>query len=350
MNESIAEYLGSVNSSGNGNGHANGNGKAFILAQPKSPEEIQREAILKMVPELRRNCSRDPRLKNCVGAKWLYGQLTDLSFMHTFGGNGFGVVHLSIKDLVRIYGHDAESFEHWRDRLVATGWIWFFKTWPKSQWGISGICKQPELFGPAFSSSEVDYIRTMAKAAKPKEPALSPGGVKTEHSGPNGRADPIAKPKEPDSKAGASGPQSRNFRPLEPEEPAGKGGQNPESHPEDPALLPGGTGFVMGKVSDLPSDQPPQLRSTPMEPRSSGANKCVAPAPKPTHTGPEFEPLDRKVVQRLRPKLGEQMIDRFKEKIFALENSRSPMPNRADLVAAYKQRIKAVKNWMAGEL
>ena len=134
-----SEYL----PGGNGNGHS----KPFELTKPKTPQEIAREKILETMPELRRNCSRDKRLGRCVGAKWLFGQLSDLSFMHRFGGDGFGKIYISIKDLHRIFGHDMESLRKWRNALVSTGWIWFRELWPKSEWGIAAVCKQPELFG-----------------------------------------------------------------------------------------------------------------------------------------------------------------------------------------------------------
>lgn len=153
----------------NGNGHANGNGKAFVLERPKSADEIQREGILRSMPELRRNCSKDPRLKKFVGAKWLFSQISDLTFLHAYGGDGFGKIYISIKDLQRIFGHDPHSLKKWRDKLIETGWIWCREMWPKSEWGIAGVCRQPDLF-PIGS----EYTRQLAKS-----------GVKESH-GPNG--------------------------------------------------------------------------------------------------------------------------------------------------------------------
>lgn len=69
-----------------------------------------------------------------------------------------------------------------------------------------------------------------------------------------------------------------------------------------------------------------------------------------THTVPVFEKLDTRMVARLRPKAGEGMIEFCKGKIYALEQSRNPAPNRAEVIAAYKQRIKNVRNWVAGQL
>ncbi len=58
----------------------NGYGKPFVFAPPKSPEEIARDEVRKTMPNLRYQCSRDPRLKRHVGAKWLFDRLSDDSF------------------------------------------------------------------------------------------------------------------------------------------------------------------------------------------------------------------------------------------------------------------------------
>lgn len=88
-----------------------------------------------------------------------------------------------------------------------------------------------------------------------------------------------------------------------------------------------------------------------MEKRSLGEGECVGGAtskPVPHTPIPIFEPLDTRMVMRLRRKHGPDMIERLKEKIFALENNRKPVGNRKEIVAAYKARIRDVKNWMDG--
>ena len=153
------EYIPNGHEHANGNGQANG--KAFVLTQPKTPADIQRDSILATMPKLRRHCSKDPRLRKHIGAKWMFGQISDLTFLSDYGGDGFGKLFISIKDLNRIFGHDVKSLTSWRDKLVETGWIWVVEMWPKSQWGICGICRQPELF-PAAS----EFTRTMAKSSR----------------------------------------------------------------------------------------------------------------------------------------------------------------------------------------
>jgi hypothetical protein len=46
---------------------------------------------------------------------------------------------------------------------------------------------------------------------------------------------------------------------------------------------------------------------------------------------------------------GEKQIQYLGEKIFGLQNSRKPANNQADVIAVYKQRIRELKKWMAGE-
>ncbi len=294
----------------NGYHNGNGNGKAFVLAQPKSPEQIERENLLKAMPELRRECSRDRRLS--VGSKWFFGQLTDLSFLHTFGGNGFGVVHLSIKDLARIYGHDSESFEKWRDELVQCGWLWFVKSWPRSQWGISAVCKQPELFAPAFSPSQVDFIRTMAKASstKPTEPALLTDYEKPEENGYFDRQNPITKPTEPAHEAGNPGTQSRENRIVKPETPAQVSRENRPHHPVEPAHEAGNPGTANGKHRPETTCRTPQLQESPIGDRSKGATKGVQ-APPQSSDDPAFKKWQASL-EGLYPSRLEKMRQSFK--------------------------------------
>jgi hypothetical protein len=42
------------------------------------------------------------------------------------------------------------------------------------------------------------------------------------------------------------------------------------------------------------------------------------------------------------------MIERAKTRIHAMEQSRNPLPNQKEIIAAYKQRIRDIRNWMDG--
>src|SRR5439155_15157949 len=78
---------------------------------------------------------------------------------------------------------------------------------------------------------------------------------------------------------------------------------------------------------------------------------CEPAPPKGTHTQlPNFEDLDLRMAPRLRPQWGEKAIEFCKGKIYAIEQSRTPIPNSQEIIAAYKRRIKAVKKFMVGEL
>jgi hypothetical protein len=136
----------------------NGNGKAFVLAQPKSPDEIAQDEVRKMAPRIRRECSRDPRLLRHVGAKWLFCQLTDDSFLNYCGGDGFGKIFTTLRELQKRYGHDSATLSEWLDKLIETGWVWVKKGWPVWCMGITSICRQPELFCP-------DHVRVQARAS-----------------------------------------------------------------------------------------------------------------------------------------------------------------------------------------
>ena len=65
---------------------------------------------------------------------------------------------------------------------------------------------------------------------------------------------------------------------------------------------------------------------------------------------PEFEPLDPKMFMRLRPKQAEDIVERCKAQIYKIEQSRVPVPNAPEIIKAYKDRIKATRNWQVGQL
>jgi hypothetical protein len=265
------EYLPQQN--GNGNGNGNGH-KSFVLAQPKSAEQLHRESILEMMPKLRRECSRDPRLKHSVGSKWLFGQISDLSFLYNFGGDGFGKLHASIKDLRRIFGHDESSLAKWRDKLVQAGWIWYLDRWPKSVWGISGVCRQPEVLSP-----HSDYLKTVAKASG-DQPSPS-GGVdqngKTEDLGLKAGILPADQPKASGVLAEETMRTSR-ILPANQPSPSGHNGPKRPAHQPKPsatsAEILGHTGRIL-RVK--PAEGTGHIQETPIGDRSKGALKGSVP-------------------------------------------------------------------------
>jgi hypothetical protein len=229
----------------------NGKHKAFELTPPKSPEEIAHDQIKATIPKLRRECSRDPRLKRCVGAKWLFCQLTDDSFLNSFGGDGWGKVYASLTEMRQRYGHDDDTLKEWANRLVETGWIWIQRKWPRWCFGIASITRQPELFAP-------DYVRVMAKASaeqaedqalnKTASGGFAPTNEKTADFGVNHRERREGKPPVAVLPTASDGENNRERRYHQPPVTAGSWGERRETPP-----LVGVGDTVTGGVSNRQS-------------------------------------------------------------------------------------------------
>ena len=65
---------------------------------------------------------------------------------------------------------------------------------------------------------------------------------------------------------------------------------------------------------------------------------------------PKFERLDSGMWPKDRLRVGNQMIETLKEKIHALDNTRQPAKNSAEIISAYRARIKEIKGWMVQEV
>ncbi len=214
----------------------NGYGKPFVFAPPKSPEEIARDEVRKTMPNLRYQCSRDPRLKRHVGAKWLFDRLSDDSFMNIHGGDGFGKVYTSLIDLRRRYGHDEQTLARWTAILIETGWIWVHKSWPRWCFGITSVCRQPELFAP-------EYVRIMAKASGEQESesvnhCLDAGNDPSNKTA--GHGFPPEKAKTANLGQNHHDPRLTNTQ-VAVGETAGRGGENRRSRFHQPQVAVGGT-------------------------------------------------------------------------------------------------------------
>lgn len=335
---------------GNGNGNGNGHKKPFELAPVKTPEQIAAEATRKIAPEIRRGVhfSRLP-----APVKFFFDALLDLSFMHCYGGSGRGKIFITERDLSRLLRHDKDSIAKWRDRLIRERLIWIRKGWPKNEWRICALCPAPET---EVRFTEYDNIRGRAAALEPVKgtvrdlppsPFLPKNGQPPSVSEETGGAD---------GKGAAS--LSDNFRQTVRE--------LPTDCPTSSDTERGRTRTQCPTTSDKVGEDTPPHCPTPSDSQSEGfrANKettrrvggtggsrsvCSPVAkPSPTHTIPEFEPLDWKMIARLRPKHAEMMVERFKGQIQTIEQSRTPVPDGPAIVAAYKAQIKAVRNWAAG--
>jgi hypothetical protein len=192
-------------------GNGNGNGKPFVLAKPKTPEEIRRDIVRSSMPKARRDCSRDVRLS--VGAKWLFGQVSDLTFLDSFGGDGEGRVSISLRDLQRLFHHRRETLQVWRDELLHSGWIWYTERWPKGQWGICAVCRQPELFPTVCSYPLGDIVMASPKPASLPENAET---AKTGHIGDISRPGLTVDPATMEARSGQTGRQIRPQGRLDP--------------------------------------------------------------------------------------------------------------------------------------
>ena len=225
MNDLHSEYLPDG---------VNGKTKAFELARPKSPEEIRRDIVKSTMPKARRDCSRDRRL--AVGAKWLFGVISDLTFLDSFGGDGEGRVSISLRDLERLFHHRRDTMQIWRDALIGTGWIWYVERWPKAQWGICAVCRQPELF-PTLCSYPLGAFE-----GGTVEPASLPANRETAKTGQNGPQIRPGGTVEPATRDGRTGQRGRQNRPQGTVEPASLARKNRPGGTVDPANGDGKTG------------------------------------------------------------------------------------------------------------
>jgi hypothetical protein len=338
----------------NGNGNGNGHKKAFEIGPVKTPEQIQAEQTRKIAPEIRRSVhfSRLP-----AAAKFFYAALLDLSFLHCYGGSGRGKIFITVRDLSRLLKHHKDSIGLWRDMLIEARLIWVREGWPKSEWRICALCPPPET---DYKLGEYQTILGRAAALAPDSPEgetvlqsshtsfLPKNGDSPRISEGNGHTEP----ENPPTRAGSVGQRVLDSRPACPREQATKGRFSRTLEPapqdkvsQDPGPLCPKPPATRGQTSGSNKESPRSIGGT-------GDSKCVAPGVKSgvTHTVPVFEELDSRTFARLRPKQGEEMIEFCKQRIYAVEQSRTPVLNRAEIIVAYKQRIKAVKNWMAGQL
>lgn len=344
--------------SSNGNGHAKP--KAFDIVPPKSPEQIAREEILSTMPRLRRECSRDRRLKRHVGAKWLFAQISDLTFLHTHGGDGFGRIYISVRDLKRIFGHDEGTLGRWRDKLIECGWIWFRDMWPKSCWGITGVCRQPELFPP-----NSEYIQQAVKGEREAASCGVEGGGLPQVTGTrsflgkmagNGQTvgdSPGANGQLTSVRAATHQQCMGNSPAYVPQVTATSALESPANVPQLTSERAAGCPPSAGNSPAVNPASCGHIKETPREYRSLGAIKGGSPgtaSPPPPPKLPKFDRLDPKAFDREREKIGNRMIETCKEKIYAVENTRTPVKGRADIVAAYRARIKEIKAWQNREV
>jgi hypothetical protein len=337
-----------MNDHNNGNGNGNGH-KVFELAKTKTPEEIAQDATRKMSPEIRRavNCMKLP-----MAVKGFFSALLDFTFLHCYGGSGRGKIFISIRDLCRLLKHDKDSIAKWRDVLLSEKLIWFREGWPTSEWRICALCPAPVT---DFSAREQSFIRGRAAALETDSPAPPeplrhlPHGVfaAPEHKSPSiseeigqtGGTEPV----NPSEDIGGGGGERRRACPTPS---ATFGGERRSTPPTSSAKVGENVGHPLRHLPHGVSDNFRTNKESPMEKRSLGDKGGGEPPPKL----PKFERLDPKAFDREREKIGNRLIETCREKIFALENTRTPVKGRAEIVSAYRARIKEIKAWQNREL
>ena len=320
----------------------NGNGeheKAFVLAKPKTPEEIEQEGKRKMAPQIRSdiNFTRHP-----APAKFFYSALLDLTFLYKFGGDGRGRIFTNVIKLARILKHHKDSISKWRDYWIAQKLLWVSEGWPRQEWRICPLYPAP---ASQTGQEEFDYI--VGRAANEQSLAPRPGDFLSQKAEEALVSEEICSPPptSPAEKADVGGSGSVHLRLRKPSPSAIPSTDLRPGEPKTPATREYTNGKGEPTTSAIVAQKSLATKESPKEVRSLGANGG-GPLTLPM---PRFEALDAGMFPKDRLKWGDRTIDRLKEKIFALENSRKPASNQKDLVACYKARIKEIKKWMEGE-
>jgi hypothetical protein len=300
----------------------------------------------------RADVAADPTLS--PGAKFFFGWLVDNSFLRRFGGDGFGRITIGQKDIRRITHHDRKSITEWTKQLCDSRHLWIEPAIIPNAYPVNVYCIRALVPGrQQLEISGLAHAWGRARGDRGKFSSSQPAGdfsAENAHPASQGRKTPPPNGGKLHLAGGENGTGQGEKLHL-------AGGENGTLEAENFPMRGGKNG--RGEVDNFPVSRPKNstseagkadhLKETPKEERRQGDTVSVPAAA--THTGiPQFEPLDLRCAPRLRPKLGEQMIDLAKEKIYAEENRRPLRANAKDVIAAYKARIKAVKKWIAGEL
>jgi hypothetical protein len=324
----------------NGNGNGNGHEKPFVLAKPKTAEEIDLESKRKIAPQIRSdvNFSHHP-----APEKFFFGALLDLTFLYRFGGDGRGRIFTNVIKLSRILKHHKDSIAKWRDYWVREKLLWVSEGWPRQEWRICPLYPAPSA---QTGQDEFDYI--VGKAANLQSLERPPGAFLSQKTEEALVSEDICtpRPETPSNRADVVGSVGVQHRLSEPKASAVSSTNPRLSEPKTPAVSEYNNGKGEPKTPAHKADKSTATMETPKEIRSNGAiggGALTLPIPK-------FEALDAGMWPKDRIKWGEKQISYLGEKIYGLQNSRKPASNQADVVGAYKQRVKEIKKWMAGEV
>jgi hypothetical protein len=286
------------------------------------------------------------------GAKFFGSWIIDNSYNNWRGGDGQGRLTIAVKDIRALIGHDKKSITRWNKELHHH--IWIEKHFLPNAYPVNVYCvrelvpghQQVELNGLAAAWGR---IRGERGKFSPR-PSLSPNAMSTSqsplkppHVTPNL---PLTEPQDATSQAASCHlPRPQDATSQVARFPLG-GGKNGSG---EVARFPlGGGKNGSGEVAKTG-----HLKETPKENGRHRDKECVPAGPTRavSHTPlPRFEVLDLKMAHRLRKPWADEAIETLKGKIFRLENSRQPLPNQKEIISAYKQRVRDIKDWMNGEL
>lgn len=102
---------------------ANGSGpdKPFVLSKVKSPGELARERMAREMPAIRREVNR---MDLPIPAKWLFDRISDDNFWDVMGGDGFGSVCTTVKNISQFYRHKRDTVARALECAIDAGVLW----------------------------------------------------------------------------------------------------------------------------------------------------------------------------------------------------------------------------------
>lgn len=334
------------------------NGKVFRLAPAQDDFTVQ---IIRTRQEVLEHGSLTD------GARTLFCWLLDNSLRWTVN-RARGVITISQTKLSERLKRSKRAISGWSEELSEAGFIWISKwtmpnMWPICTYHITFIDPPDErlhqiVTGDGMWGNHARRRELEEPGPGARQPGQLPLSAQKHLQNPFRGTKRHASQKGNSSKPQQNGAGSGKEQPLSGASFAtGRGGfvhrgvaQNDTGESQETT-----TGSRTKQHLAVAANVPGPSHQTALYKESKGGDKrdsegSVCVQKPPTHTIPEFEPLDRKVFLRLRQSDGKQMIDFCERKVNTLLQSRTPPANKDEQVAAYKARMKEVKAWMAGQL
>jgi len=298
-----------------------------------------------IVVKSRRQVLTDRRLK--ANAKLLFVFLLDFSYLRIYGGGEPGVITISIAQISQLLKLRPRAIIKAKKELNARHYIWWKNKFlpnakPMHVYHITALKPEPAdwiqtMLDGRWGTSDASVVQNgngnfsaQNGEGNSQVPHLHTG------NGQNGQLAMVEKDNGPLSKTSTASTQKGQLPVVEKDNWQYSKTSTANGRKGQLAVAQNGNGHV------------PKTALLKESPDSNGVSGVKGSGPL-TLPLPKFEALDDKMFARARRIEGEKQIEYFKEKIFGLENSRKPATNQTDVIAAYKQRIREVKKWMAGE-